>query len=106
MRARDCSLPQFFVPQALDTLLQDLNAADEVINQVDPNLSKWLGETANVSGGGAKGMSDRFVAGFLYVWLWKFQVNYALFDNKKKEILSRFALGSLRTNEMTERNLL
>lgn len=65
MRARNSSLPQFFVPQVLDTLLQDLNAADEVINQVDPNLPKWLGETASVSGGGAKGISDRFVAGFM-----------------------------------------
>lgn len=65
MRAMDCSLPQFFVPQVLDTLLQDLNTADELINQGDPNLPKWLGETASVSGGGAKGISDRFVSGFL-----------------------------------------
>lgn len=65
VRSLDSSLPQFFVPQVLDTLLQDLNAANEVINEVDPNLPKWLGETANASGGGAKGISDRFVAGFM-----------------------------------------
>lgn len=65
MRALDVCLPQFIEPQTLDTLRQDLNEADAVINQVAPNLPKWLGETASVSGGGAKGISDRFVAGFM-----------------------------------------
>lgn len=65
MNALDCSLPQFMVPATLDTLLQGLNEVETVINQTDPNLPKWLGETASASGGGAIGISDRFVAGFM-----------------------------------------
>ncbi|KAJ7378812.1 hypothetical protein OS493_020410 [Desmophyllum pertusum] len=63
--ALDCSLPQFIVPEVLDTLLHDFNEPDAVINQTAPNLPKWLGETASASGGGARGISDRFVAGFM-----------------------------------------
>lgn len=65
MKALHSSLPQFFEPQVLDSLNQDITRADEAINEVAPNLPKWLGETANVAGGGAKGLSDRFVSGFL-----------------------------------------
>lgn len=69
MKAVESSLPQFFVPQALDSLHRSLDKADEVLDQVAPNLPRWLGETANVAGGGAKGLSDRFVSGFLWVWI-------------------------------------
>ena len=65
MKAVESSLPQFFVPQALDSLHRSLDKANEVLDQVAPNLPRWLGETANVAGGGAKGLSDRFVSGFL-----------------------------------------
>ncbi|XP_020612682.1 heparanase-like [Orbicella faveolata] len=67
MKAVESSLPQFFVPQALDLLHRSLDKADEVLDQVAPNLPRWLGETANVAGGGAKGLSDRFVSGFLWL---------------------------------------
>ncbi|KAL9982311.1 hypothetical protein ACROYT_G004338 [Oculina patagonica] len=67
VKALDACLPQFIEPQTLDTLRQDLDEADAVINQVAPNLSKWLGETAGASGGGVKGISDRFVAGFMWL---------------------------------------
>ena len=65
MKAEESSLPQFFAPQALDSLHRNLDKADEVLDQVAPNLPRWLGETGNVAGGGAKGLSDRFVSGFL-----------------------------------------
>lgn len=65
MRSSESSPPQFIVPQTLDTLLQDLNEADAVINEVAPDLPKWLGETASASEGGVKGVSDRFLAGFV-----------------------------------------
>ena len=65
MKAEESSLSQFFAPEALDALYRSLDRADEVLDEVAPNLPRWLGETANVAGGGAKGMSDRFVSGFL-----------------------------------------
>ena len=39
--------------------------ADAVINKVSRSLPRWLGETSSASGGGAEGISDRFVAGFM-----------------------------------------
>ena len=65
MIAEESSVRQFFAPQALDSLHRSLDRADLVLDQVAPNLPRWLGETANVAGGGAKGLSDRFVSGFL-----------------------------------------
>ena len=65
VRGEHCSLPQFYVPQTLDTLLRDIKEVDEVINQYAPGLPRWFGETASVSGGGADGISGRFVAGFM-----------------------------------------
>ena len=65
MTTLESSLPQFIAPQTLDALHHSLDRADLVLDQVAPNLPRWLGETANVAGGGAKGLSDRFVSGFL-----------------------------------------
>ena len=65
MTVEESSISRFFAPQALDSLRHSLHRADIVLDQVAPNLPRWLGETANVAGGGAKGLSDRFVSGFL-----------------------------------------
>ena len=65
MTVEESSIRRFFAPQALDSLRHSLHRADIVLDQVAPNLPRWLGETANVAGGGAKGLSDRFVSGFL-----------------------------------------
>ncbi|RMX47497.1 hypothetical protein pdam_00002202 [Pocillopora damicornis] len=67
VRGEHCSLPQFYVPQTLDTLLRDIKEVDEVISQYAPGLPRWFGETASVSGGGADGISGRFVAGFMWL---------------------------------------
>ena len=68
MKAAESSVSQFLLPQVLDSLHGSLDRANEMLDQVAPNLPKWLGETANVAGGGAYGLSDRFVSGFLWVW--------------------------------------
>lgn len=65
MTTKESSVRQFFAPQTLDSLQVSLHRANLVLDQVAPNLPRWLGETANVAGGGAKGLSDRFVSGFL-----------------------------------------
>ena len=65
VRSQDCSLAQFYSPQVLDTLRQKIKDADAVIGKTAPGLPTWLGETSSASGGGAEGISDRFVAGFM-----------------------------------------
>lgn len=52
------------MPQVLETLARDMEDVDAVVNRIAPGLPKWLGETSSVSGGGAVGITDRFVAGF------------------------------------------
>ena len=65
MTTEESSVRKFLAPQALDSLRRSLHRADLVLDEVAPNLPRWLGETANVARGGAKGLSDRFVSGFL-----------------------------------------
>ena len=65
VRAQETSLHEFYQAKVLDTLLQELKDADTVINKISPSLPRWLGETSSASGGGAEGISDRFIAGFM-----------------------------------------
>lgn len=65
MRSQECTLAQFYVPQVLDMLLQGMNDINSVVSKLGVDLPIWLGETSSASGGGAEGISDRFVAGFM-----------------------------------------
>lgn len=67
VRSQDTSLPEFYDAKVLDTLIQEIKDGDVLINKISPNLPKWLGETSSASGGGAEGISDRFVAGFMWL---------------------------------------
>jgi len=67
VRSQECSLAQFYSPQVLDTLRQNIKDANAVIGKTAPGLPTWLGETSSASGGGAEGISDRFVAGFMWL---------------------------------------
>lgn len=65
MRSQECALAQFYVPQVLDMLLQEMNDINSVVSKLGVDLPIWLGETSSASGGGADRISDRFVAGFM-----------------------------------------
>lgn len=67
VRAQETSLHEFYQGKVLNTLLQEIKDADAVINKVSSSLPRWLGETSSASGGGAEGISDRFVAGFMWL---------------------------------------
>ena len=58
-------MKDFYSPYVLDYFLYDLNAANAILSKVDPGCSRWLGETSSAYGGGAPGLSDRYVAGFM-----------------------------------------
>ncbi|XP_046565265.1 heparanase-like [Haliotis rubra] len=60
---RDC-LPEYLV---MDGLITDINIARNVTNLSNPDTPLWLGETSSFYGGGTPGVSDRYVAGFLWL---------------------------------------
>lgn len=67
VNGRDTSLEDFLDPQVLDTLALKTNEVLETIDLVTPGKKVWLGETSSAYGGGALGLSDTFVAGFMWL---------------------------------------
>uniref|UniRef100_A0A8D3CJ92 Heparanase n=1 Tax=Scophthalmus maximus TaxID=52904 RepID=A0A8D3CJ92_SCOMX len=64
VNGRDTSLEDFLDPEVLDTLALKTS---EVLQTVSPGKKVWLGETSSAYGGGATGLSDTFVAGFMWL---------------------------------------
>lgn len=67
VNGRDTSLEDFLDPEVLDTLTLKTNEVLQKVEQVSPGKKVWLGETSSAFGGGAAGLSDRFVAGFMWL---------------------------------------
>uniref|UniRef100_A0AAQ5ZSK4 Heparanase n=1 Tax=Amphiprion ocellaris TaxID=80972 RepID=A0AAQ5ZSK4_AMPOC len=64
VNGRDTSLEDFLDPEILDTLTSKTN---EKVKLLSPTKPIWLGETSSAYGGGAVGLSDTFVAGFMWL---------------------------------------
>uniref|UniRef100_UPI003AAF5F50 heparanase isoform X1 n=1 Tax=Centroberyx gerrardi TaxID=166262 RepID=UPI003AAF5F50 len=67
VNGRDTSLEDFLDPEVLDTLALKTNEVLETVELVSPGKKVWLGETSSAYGGGALGLSDTFVAGFMWL---------------------------------------
>uniref|UniRef100_A0A8C6UXE2 Heparanase n=1 Tax=Neogobius melanostomus TaxID=47308 RepID=A0A8C6UXE2_9GOBI len=67
VNGRDTSLEDFLDPEVLDTLALKTNEVLEKVKQASPQKRVWLGETSSAYGGGALGLSDTFVAGFMWL---------------------------------------
>ncbi|XP_031696464.1 heparanase [Anarrhichthys ocellatus] len=65
VNGRDTSLEDFLDPKVLDTLALKTKEVLKKVKQVSPDKPVWLGETSSAYGGGAVGLSDTFVAGFM-----------------------------------------
>ncbi|XP_062339919.1 heparanase [Osmerus eperlanus] len=67
VNGRDTSLEDFLDPQVLDMLALKTKEVLETVDLVSPGKKVWLGETSSAYGGGAVGLSDAFVAGFMWL---------------------------------------
>ncbi|XP_054860037.1 heparanase isoform X1 [Amphiprion ocellaris] len=67
VNGRDTSLEDFLDPEILDTLTSKTNEVMEKVKLLSPTKPIWLGETSSAYGGGAVGLSDTFVAGFMWL---------------------------------------
>ncbi|XP_038162866.1 heparanase [Cyprinodon tularosa] len=67
VNGRDTSLDDFLDPEVLDTLAVKTNEVLEKVEQESPGKAVWLGETSSAYGGGALGLSDTFVSGFMWL---------------------------------------
>lgn len=67
VNGRDTSLEDFLDPGVLDTLALKTNEVLQKVSQASPQKKVWLGETSSAYGGGAVGLSDTFVAGFMWL---------------------------------------
>ncbi|XP_041666145.1 heparanase [Cheilinus undulatus] len=67
VNGRDTSLEDFLDPEVLDSLTIKTSEVLETVRRFSPEKPVWLGETSSAFGGGALGLSDTFVAGFMWL---------------------------------------
>ncbi|KAI5622557.1 heparanase precursor [Silurus asotus] len=67
VNGRDASLDDFLDPKVLDMLAVKTDKVLKIVHSLSPGKKVWLGETSSAYGGGAAGLSDAFVAGFMWL---------------------------------------
>ena len=66
MNGRTATISDFINPDILDYLPTQIAQVTAVVRQAGlPHAKLWLGETSTAWGGGAEGMYDAYVAGFM-----------------------------------------
>ncbi|XP_021350709.1 heparanase-like isoform X1 [Mizuhopecten yessoensis] len=61
------TIEDFLSPYVLDGLAPEIITGNKIVAQYAPGKRVWLGETSSAWGGGATGLSDRYVAGFMWL---------------------------------------
>ncbi|XP_028828965.1 heparanase [Denticeps clupeoides] len=64
---KTASLEDFLNPDVLDSLATVTNNVLKIVEDVSSGKKVWLGETSSAYGGGAVGLSNSFVAGFMWL---------------------------------------
>ncbi|KAH3788144.1 heparanase-like isoform X2 [Dreissena polymorpha] len=64
---RTATIDQFYDPEVLNVLQSELATGVTLTRAAHCKAPIWLGETSSAWGGGAEGLSDRYVAGFMWL---------------------------------------
>ncbi|XP_013383152.1 heparanase isoform X2 [Lingula anatina] len=64
---KDCSVSDFLDVDLMNLLATYISDMRRVVDKYKPGAVMWLGETADAWGGGAKNLSDRYLAGFMWL---------------------------------------
>nr|XP_034193899.1 heparanase-like [Osmia lignaria]XP_034193900.1 heparanase-like [Osmia lignaria] len=67
LNGREARIIDFLNVSTFNYLSQQIESMKKAIQLSGKNISMWLSETSTAYGGGAPGLSDRFVAGFLWL---------------------------------------
>nr|XP_053650141.1 heparanase-like isoform X2 [Cherax quadricarinatus] len=90
MDGRTAQVEDFLSPSLMDQFKWQITQVVSVRDQFSPGTPIWLTETSSAYGGGARGLSDAFVAGFL--WLDKLGLAAALHGSGGVELVARETL--------------
>ncbi|KAH0558088.1 heparanase-like [Cotesia glomerata] len=67
LNGREAKVSDFVDPNVFNRLPMQVDRVQNVINQSNKKIRMWMSETSTAWGGGAPKLSDRFVAGFLWL---------------------------------------
>nr|CAD7452385.1 unnamed protein product [Timema tahoe] len=67
LNGRIATLKDFIEPSIFNKLYKQILEVQQVMTKTNTSLPLWLSETSSAYGSGAPGLSDRFVAGFLWL---------------------------------------
>ncbi|XP_011863950.1 PREDICTED: heparanase-like [Vollenhovia emeryi] len=67
LNGREAEVKDFVNPNTFNWLSKQIESMKEYIAKSGRTVPMWLSETSTAFGGGAPGLSDRFVAGFLWL---------------------------------------
>ncbi|XP_053311781.1 heparanase [Spea bombifrons] len=73
---RTASERDFLSPDILDSLISEITTVFKIVNETVPGKLIWLGETSSAYGGGARGLSNTYIDGFM--WLDKLGISAKL----------------------------
>ncbi|NXU80236.1 HPSE Heparanase, partial [Oreotrochilus melanogaster] len=65
VNGRSATREDFLSPKVLDSFATAVHEVLEIVGGTVPNKKVWLGETSSAYGGGAPGLSNTYVAGFM-----------------------------------------
>lgn len=67
VNGRKATADQFMDPYILDSFQDELDVAFSILEETSPGKPLWLGETSSAFGGGSVGLSDTYIAGFMWM---------------------------------------